>query len=94
MGPHICEDLVLICKIIRVSIALLKKGPEPTLPQKAQFIDIIGKVLLPALSMVAPNPAVAFEMWDLLKLFAYADRYTPPFNDFSNWFLKDSTCTR
>ncbi|CAB3360322.1 Hypothetical predicted protein [Cloeon dipterum] len=78
LGPSLHLDPVLLCKVIRVLKASLTTGKKENMQSKAMYFDIItilDEVLLPSLSYLESNCSIAEEIWSLLKLFPYQQRY-------------------
>ena len=72
-GGELYLDAVLVSKLCRVGCAhLLHDGSDAT---REGWMGIVMYHLLPALVLTPSNPAVAYEIWELLKLFPYANRY-------------------
>lgn len=82
---HLHRDVVLYAKCVRILkeylkqarvrsaiTHLLKGGVEEEIKEKIE--KLIGKVFLPALSMIPSNPGIANETWELLKIFPYTTR--------------------
>ena len=42
---------------------------------RTRILDIFGRVLLPAFSLVHGNPGLSNELWDVLKTIPYEERY-------------------
>ncbi|XP_015904652.2 THO complex subunit 2 [Parasteatoda tepidariorum] len=80
LGPYLHHDPVLMAKIIRLSrYWLCTKSREP-LNGVSAISAIIDQSLLPSLSLLECNCCMAEEMWSLLKLFSYQNRYSFYYN--------------
>ncbi|XP_059482003.1 THO complex subunit 2 isoform X2 [Neocloeon triangulifer] len=80
LGPSLHLDPVLLCKIIRLSKASLSNsgGKKENVQNKIMYFDVItllDEVLLPSLSYMEANCSIAEEIWSLLKLLPYQQRY-------------------
>ncbi|KAK3741029.1 hypothetical protein RRG08_005719 [Elysia crispata] len=80
LGPYASRDPVLMVKVIRLAKTFMAKrlsggvGPEDEVAYYG-FLNVIEEVLLPSLSLLPNNCAMAEEIWSLLKLYPYEIRY-------------------
>ena len=78
IGEGIATDLVLfskVCRLLRHIVSTLPNVYE-TILEKDAITDIVVNVLLPGLAMVTTgNAGICNELWGLLKLFPFGDRY-------------------
>jgi THO complex subunit 2 len=64
---------ILYCKLCRlVRVMLLSHGTEKLKPT---IYNLLKYVLVPTLSLLAPNPAIAADLWSLLSILPYPIRY-------------------
>ncbi|XP_055951703.1 THO complex subunit 2-like [Argiope bruennichi] len=87
LGPHLHIDPVLMAKIIRLSRFWMSTKSEVPEYGIAAISNIIDHSLLPSLSLLECNCCMAEELWSLLKLFPYQNRYS----FYYNWKTSAST---
>jgi len=78
LGEGIAIDLVLFSKVCRLLRYIVEHFPEifTNSIEKEWITTIVVNVLLPGLAMVHPgNAGASNELWRLLKLFPYGERY-------------------
>ena len=64
---------ILYCKLCRLIRAiLLQKSTDNLSPT---VYNLLKYVLVPSLSLLPPNPAIAADLWSLLSILPYATRY-------------------
>lgn len=68
-GPGLYLDGLLFCRLCRLARPLLAAG-EPA------AAALVVQQLLPALSLSTANPALAHELWGLLQVLPYAQRFS------------------
>lgn len=56
-------------------IKLCRAGKQRMTAEPDFWLAIVLEYLLPALTIVSPNPALAFELWDLISLYPYTKRF-------------------
>lgn len=84
LGPSLRYDAVLMYKIIRIAkAALASYGVESSRSQVPtgdtlyyDIITLLDSSILPALSYMDCNCSVAEEIWNILKLYPYQNRYS------------------
>ncbi|KAF2999211.1 THO complex subunit 2 [Curvularia kusanoi] len=74
VGPDCGQDTVLLTKIAR--IARKDFADDPSDSNRQRWIKFSTTFLCPALSFTGQNPGVVNEVWDLLKQFDTATRFT------------------
>lgn len=72
IGPFVYHNMLLVNKLIRLSRALLVSHPDLT---KSSILDMLDEVILPSLSLIEANCGLSEELWQLLKLLPYENRY-------------------
>lgn len=83
LGPSLRYDAVLMYKIIRLSKAILAsyglESPKSQTPEGDSLyhdiVTLLDSSILPALSYMECNCAIAEEIWSVLKLYPYHVRY-------------------
>ncbi|TYZ60008.1 hypothetical protein PybrP1_002199 [[Pythium] brassicae (nom. inval.)] len=85
LGPQLHHDPLLFTKLLRIISHLLeseaKKKPATTTTTTesggllAAVQDVVVKSFLPALTHQGSNPSAVFQLWDVLKLFPFEQRY-------------------
>ena len=78
IGEGIATDLVLFSKVCRILRHIVEALPDvySNEIEKTSIQDIVVNVLLPGLAMVQPgNVGITSELWRLLQLFPYGERY-------------------
>ncbi|TKA78520.1 hypothetical protein B0A49_05121 [Cryomyces minteri] len=73
-GVKIGQDPTLLMKLTRIGKKSL--SDDPSKENYARWIDLSKRLLVPALSLTKNNPGVVNEMFDLLKCFPIATRYS------------------
>ncbi len=71
-SPFLYREITLFSKICRLLIALFV--PESKFSSLAD--DMIRSVLLPAFSLIPSNVGISADLWNLLKLFDYTERFS------------------
>lgn len=74
VGPECGRDVLLLTKLARIG----KKSimDDSSSQNKKRWSDLLTTLLMPALTFTGENPGVVNEMWELLKRFDTATRYT------------------
>lgn len=85
LGPYLYQDTLLIAKIIRICRSLLNQQIGDSI--KFDVHTILDQSILPSISLVESNCALSEELWLLLRLFPYHQRYKL----YSNWKSENST---
>lgn len=79
LGARLCDDVLLFSKVCRVLAELLRRYPIPKPADKSEpnpkseevhvgVTRLMGACVLPALSLLGPNPHASFEAWAVLAL--------------------------
>eukprot|EP00667_Euglena_gracilis_P000821 EG_transcript_821 len=72
IGPHFAHNVPLFTKLCRVlAYFLTTKDPE----LEALTRVIVASVLLPSLTVTAANPALNFEVWQVLSQYEFTKRF-------------------
>ncbi|KAF1933556.1 uncharacterized protein M421DRAFT_415897 [Didymella exigua CBS 183.55] len=85
VGPDCGQDTVLLTKIAR--IARKDFADDPSDVNRQRWIKFSTTFLAPTLSFTGQNPGVVNEVWELLKQFDTATRFTI----YDQWQVKGST---
>ena len=81
LGVKIGQDPEILSTLVRVAKkSLLGDTSEAN---RTRWLDLMKRLLVPALSMSKHNPGLADEVWGLLKLFPITTRY----NIYAEWFV-------
>ena len=77
LGSHLSVDIVLLTKACRCLKAHLKRSSEgkPKSAAERAVADVVAKCLLPSASLVACNPMLMEEVWQVLSLLPWGERY-------------------
>ncbi|XP_077518841.1 THO complex subunit 2-like protein isoform X3 [Amblyomma americanum] len=75
LGPLMHIDPVLIVKVVRLGRAFLHQKGSATADLRFDLLNLLGETLLPSLSLLDCNCCVADEIWSLVKLYPYQQRY-------------------
>ncbi|KAI4101981.1 MAG: hypothetical protein L6R37_004697 [Teloschistes peruensis] len=73
-GVKIGQDATLLVKLCRIGRHSMDTDRSDA--NRIRWIDLMKRILLPALSLTKNNPGVANEVYDLIKGFSIATRYT------------------
>lgn len=73
-GVKIGRDSALFMKLVRIGKASLANDRSPK--NESRWIDLLKRLLVPALSLTSRNPGLVNEVYELLKLFPVATRYS------------------
>ena len=73
-GVKIGQDSSLLLKLCRIGSHSL--AIDPSEPNVARWVDMSKRLLVPALSLVKNNPGVVNEVFELIKNFSTATRYS------------------
>lgn len=84
IGPYLYRDTLLIAKIIRICRTILSSSQSDII--RYEVPTILDEAVLPAMSLVESNCALSEELWLLLKLFPYQQRYKL----YTNWKAEPS----
>ncbi|KAM0719226.1 hypothetical protein Q7P37_005131 [Cladosporium fusiforme] len=87
LGVKIGQDALLLTTLLRLAKRSLTDDTSET--NRARWLDLMKRLLVPALSLTKHNPAVAQEVWELLKLFPISTRY----NIYAEWFTGKTSRT-
>jgi len=78
-GPYLGNDVIVFTRSVRVITAhfaaLEQQAAFQDNIQRARLEEVVGRVLLPALTLIPSNPALAMEMWALLQHMSYTSRF-------------------
>lgn len=74
VGPECGKDTVLLTKIAR--IARKDFANDPSVANRQRWIRFSTNFLMPTLSFTGQNPGVVHEIWELIKQFDTATRFT------------------
>lgn len=85
VGPECGQDTILLTKIAR--IARKDFADNPSDANRQRWINFSTTFLTPALSFTGQNPGVVNEVWELLKQFDTATRFTI----YDQWQVKGSS---
>ena len=72
LGPFVYHNMLLVNKLIRLSRGLLVSHPDLC---KSSILDMLDEVILPSLSLIEANCGLSEELWQLVKLLPYENRY-------------------
>ncbi|KAH9373714.1 hypothetical protein HPB48_018641 [Haemaphysalis longicornis] len=76
LGPLLHTDPVLMVKVVRLGRAyLLQRGAAAGGELRFDLLTLLATTLLPSLSLLDCNCCVADELWSLVKLYPYQERY-------------------
>lgn len=87
LGVKIGQDTLVITTLLRLAKRSL--GDDDSETNRTRWLDLMKRLLVPALSLTKHNPAVAQEVWELLKLFPITTRY----NIYAEWFTGKTSRT-
>ena len=81
LGPYIADDIALYARLLRLFKAHLSSFPPSSSPSGPSFqTTFLGRSLaaslLPAVTLTTNNPGLIAEVWEVLRLIPYRDRYT------------------
>mmetsp|Transcript_19210 Transcript_19210/g.59204 ORF Transcript_19210/g.59204 Transcript_19210/m.59204 type:complete len:507 (+) Transcript_19210:1265-2785(+) len=82
LGLYISQDALLVCKLARIVQMLVKfangidQCEKHTCPRMLILacLRILRRIVLPALSLMTPNPGIALEIWTSVKDLRHEDR--------------------
>ncbi len=80
LGPYLAEDIVLYTRLLRLFKAHLSSFPPSSLPSAPSFHTTpmgrdLAASLLPAVTLTTNNPGLVAEVWEVLRLIPYRERY-------------------
>lgn len=79
LSGQLHQDQFLFVQLLRVMCHMMEEKTKSGVPASTammqQVRDLIVKSFLPALSLQTSNPSTAFQLWDLIKLFPFEQRY-------------------
>ena len=87
LGVKIGQDTQVITTLLRLAKRSL--GDDSSDSNRTRWLDLMKRMLVPALSLTKHNPAVAQEVWELLKFFPVPTRY----NIYAEWFTGKTSRT-
>lgn len=87
LGVKIGKDTLVITTLLRLAKRSLTEDQSDG--NRARWLELMKRTLVPALSLTKHNPAVAQEVWELLKLFPITTRY----NVYAEWFTGKTSRT-
>ncbi|PNS15621.1 hypothetical protein CAC42_880 [Sphaceloma murrayae] len=73
-GVRIGQDPTLLLKLARIGKQSLAE--DRSVENESRWIDLLKRLLVPALSLTSKNPAAANEIFDILRLFPTSTRYS------------------
>lgn len=73
LGPYLFRSTLLMTKLLRLYRSLVRGADAETYRYDA--LNLLNAVVLPAFGLVEANPAMAEELWSLLRLFPYNERF-------------------
>lgn len=83
LGPHIAVEPITAFKLLRIVTVFFKNMEVNAELKKLEIpmVDIVDNCILPALSLLESNYSYSDELWELLSLFTYQQR----FRLYSHW---------
>jgi THO complex subunit 2 len=83
LGVELQTDIPLLTKLCRLLAHIFQEHMElwTNADSKKPLNFILAQTLLPALSLLPPNPGLVYELWEAMKLLSFADRY----NTYGYW---------
>jgi len=87
LGVKIGQDTLVLTTLLRLAKRSL--GDDTSDSNRSRWLDLMKRMLVPALSLTKHNPAVAQEVWELLKFFPIPTRY----NIYAEWFTGKTSRT-
>lgn len=87
LGVKIGQDPLLLTTLLRLAKRSLTDDTSDS--HRTRWLDLMKRILVPALSLTKHNPAVAQEVWELLQLFPITTRY----NIYAEWFTGKTSRT-
>ena len=73
LGPYLYRNTLLITKLLRIWRTLIQNNSDNDF--KYDVFSLLNATILPSFSLVESNSALAEELWSLLKLFPYNERF-------------------
>lgn len=80
-GVNIGRDAALLAKLASIGSVSLAQDQSPQ--NKDRWLDLLSRLLVPALSLTEANCFVVHAVWDLLQLYPTITRYSI----YSDWYL-------
>ncbi|KAK5134856.1 hypothetical protein LTR08_006088 [Meristemomyces frigidus] len=80
VGVKIGQDNALLCTLVRLAKKSLSEDSSD--PNRARWLELMRRLLVPALSLCKHNPSTSEEVYELLMLFPITTRY----NIYAEWF--------
>lgn len=80
-GPYLYRDSLLLTKLIRILGTTLKSNFDDF---RYDVLNLLIITILPSFSLVESNSALAQELWSLLSLFPYNERFLL----YNNWKME------
>lgn len=71
LGPYFFRDTLLTTKLIRICRCFTQSNHD----LRYEALSILNVAILPSFALVESNPALAEELWSLLRLFPYNERF-------------------
>ncbi|KAM0704846.1 hypothetical protein Q7P35_007632 [Cladosporium inversicolor] len=87
LGVKVGQDTLVITTLLRLAKRSLTEDASED--NRTRWLELMKRMLVPALSLTKHNPAVAQEVWELLKLFPINIRY----NIYAEWFTGKTSRT-
>ena len=81
LGVKIGQDAALLSTLVRIAKHSLSDDPSDSI--RSRWLDLMRRLLVPALSLSIHNAGLSQEMYELLKFFPTATRY----NVYAEWYL-------
>lgn len=79
LSGQLHQDQFLFVQLLRVMCHMMEEKTKSGVPVSTavmqQVRDLVVKSFFPALSLQTSNPSTAFQLWDLIKLFPFEQRY-------------------
>lgn len=80
-GPYLYRDSLLLTKLIRILGTTLKSNLDDF---RYDVLNLLIITILPSFSLIESNSALAQELWSLLTLFPYNERFLL----YNNWKIE------
>lgn len=87
LGVKVGQDPLIITTLLRLAKRSIIEDTSNS--NRTRWLDLMKRMLVPALSLTDHNPAVSDEVWELLKLFPITTR----FNIYAEWFTGKTSRT-
>lgn len=88
-GPLVSRNIELLIKLCRIGVSFCRLEKDDNSEIITYWVEYTRNYILPAISLIEPNPGAIQEIFNLIRLFSFETRYSL-YGEWQNVILKSS----